>query len=122
VSNTVAQPCWAFIPGPNNPAYAGVTNLDIMEARQDQYHGSCPPNMPAGAAVTNEPISTGAATVANVTIPGAPSGAYVKADGTGYGTLTTLPPTGTAGGDLSGSYPNPTVTKVNGEPCRRVRQ
>ena len=112
--NQFSQPCWAFIPGPNNPSYAGVTNDQILEARQDQYHGNCPPSMPAGAAATNEPISTGAATMASVTIPGAPSGAYVKADGTGYGTLTSLPPTGTAGGDLSGSYPNPTIAKVNG--------
>ncbi len=87
LGNDYAQPCWAFIPGPNNPAYTGVTVDQIVEARQDQYHGNCPPNMPAGAAATSEPINTGAATLASLAIPGAPSGSYAKADGTGFGAV-----------------------------------
>ena len=55
--NQFSQPCWAFIPGPNNPSYAGVANDQIEEARQDQYHGNCPPNMAAGVAATSELVN-----------------------------------------------------------------
>jgi hypothetical protein len=55
--NQFAQPFWTFIPGPNNPAYAGVTVDQIEKARQDQYHGFVPAGMSAGVAATAETIS-----------------------------------------------------------------
>ena len=79
--NQFAQPFWTFIPGPNNPAYAGVTTDQIEEARQDQYHGCVPPNVAAGQAATCESLNA-----PKLIIPGAPSGSYAKADGSGYGT------------------------------------
>ncbi|MGB6857369.1 MAG: hypothetical protein WBE03_10840, partial [Terracidiphilus sp.] len=66
--NQFAQPFWAFIPGPNNPACTaagtcGVTVDQIMEARQDQYHGCVPPGENAGAVATCETVSATSAQV-----------------------------------------------------------
>jgi len=102
-------PQWALVPGPNNPSYTGADALDVARAQMYSYHGCAPGGVSAGQVATNQGISA-----PSMTIQGAPSGSYVKADGTGYATLTSLPPSGAAAGDLSGSYPNPTVAAIKG--------
>jgi hypothetical protein len=66
--------------------------------------------MPSAFSVTGSPVTT-SGTLA-VTAVGT-SSQYVRGDGQLATTPTALPPNGAASGDLTGSYPNPTVHRVH---------
>ncbi len=66
---------WAFIPGPNNPSYAGVTTDEVAFARDNQYRGAVPSNISAGTAATGETISASSYQVNGVAL-NAPSETY----------------------------------------------
>jgi hypothetical protein len=66
---------------------------------------------PSAFSVTGSPITT-SGTLAISAV--GTSAQYVRGDGQLATTPTSLPPNGAAGGDLQGTYPNPTVHRVHG--------
>jgi hypothetical protein len=46
---------WMHVPGPNNPAYTGVTQDEVERWRQQLMHGYVPSNMPGGGVLAMHP-------------------------------------------------------------------
>jgi hypothetical protein len=67
---------WAFVPGPNNPGYTGVTQDEVAFARDNQYRGAAPSSVSAGTAATEQTIATTGGFQANGVALNAPSESY----------------------------------------------
>ena len=92
------------IPGQDDGTWGEILN-DFLEVSHNA-DGTLSPAAVASALPSPIPV-------ANLGSGTPSSSNYLRGDGT-WTTLPGTPPTGSAGGDLSGSFPNPTVAKING--------
>jgi hypothetical protein len=114
-------PQWAFVPGPNNPSYTGVSTFDVQIARMYNYHGCAPGGLLAGQVATNQTvvaaqiIDSGTPSSTAPLCPNGPNGQFttsgcvagaVTSVSNSDGTLTIFPTTSAVVASLNTSHAN----------------